>query len=243
MTQPLDPQHIRMAEALLFAAAEPLDEATLKKRLPEDADLSAILENLTEAYKDRGVNLKKLAGRWLFVTAPDLAYLLEAHKQVSRKLSRAAVETLAIIAYHQPITRNEIEEIRGVSLSKGTLDVLMETSWVRIRGRRRVPGRPLTYGTNDDFLLHFGLETLHDLPGLEDLKAAGLLELQMPMQGGLPLPGEPISSDEDPLEEDDDGSREYLDEAASEAALEPDSENQAALQTEAGEAERAEPQG
>lgn len=214
MTTTLDPQHIRMAEALLFAAAEPLDEATLKKRLPDEANVGEILSALADQYKERGVQLRKLAGRWLFTTAPDLAYLLEAHRQVSRKLSRAAVETLAIIAYHQPITRSEIEEIRGVGLSKGTLDVLIETGWVRIRGRRRVPGRPLTYGTSDEFMIHFGLENLNDLPGLEDLKAAGLLELQAPMQGSLPLPGEAVPGDEDPLDENDDGSAEFLDDQA-----------------------------
>jgi segregation and condensation protein B len=208
-------QHLRMAEALLFAAVEPLDEASLAKRLPEGADVPAVLAALAEQYRERGVNLGKVAGRWAFYTASDLAFLLEEHRQVTRKLSRAAVETLAIIAYHQPVTRAEIEEMRGVSLSKGTLDLLLETGWVRMRGRRRTPGRPVTYGTSDEFLIHFGLAGLEDLPGLEELKAAGLLEVNPPSAGGFPLPGEPPAgaAAEDPLEEGDDG-QDWLPEAA-----------------------------
>lgn len=200
---------VRMAEALLFAAAEPLDEATLRKRMPKTARVPAVLAALEDQYRNRGVNLKKVAGRWAFVTAPDLQHLLEEHRQVQRKLSRAAIETLAIIAYHQPCTRAEIEEIRGVSISKGTLDVLMETGWVKIRGRRRVPGRPVTYGTTDEFLVHFGLESVDALPGLEELRASGLLEA-LPASGGIPMPGETLdTAGEDPLDEDDDG-REFL---------------------------------
>lgn len=200
---------IRMAEALLFAAAEPLDEATLRKRMPKSARVPAVLAALEDQYRSRGVNLKKVAGRWTFVTAPDLQHLLEEHRQVQRKLSRAAIETLAIIAYHQPCTRAEIEEIRGVSISKGTLDVLMETEWIKVRGRRRVPGRPVTYGVTDEFLVHFGLESADALPGLEELRASGLLEA-LPASGGIPMPGEALdTAGEDPLDEDDDG-REFL---------------------------------
>lgn len=200
----VDSQHIRMAEALLFAAVEPLDEATLVKRLPDGADVPAILAELSERYRDRGIQLGKVAGRWAFYTAPDLAHLLQEHRQISRKLSRAAMETLAIIAYHQPITRAEVEDIRGVSLSKGTLDVLLETGWVRMRGRRRTPGRPVTYGTSDDFLIHFGLERVEDLPGMEDLKAAGLLEIQAPGSLALPKLGDEETA-EDPLDAADEG--------------------------------------
>ena len=212
----IDLQHLRMAEALLFAAVEPLDEATLKTRLPEGADVPAILSALAETYEGRGVYLLRFAELWTFVTAPDLAFLLQQHRDVTRKLSRAAVETLAIIAFHQPVTRAEIEEIRGVALSKGTLDVLLEAGWARMRGRRRTPGRPVTYGTTDAFLIHFGLESLQDLPGVEELKAAGLLDPQTRAQDLFgPMPGEslPERGEEDPLEE-----MESAAEAAAEAA-------------------------
>lgn len=200
---------IRMAEALLFAAAEPLDEATLRKRLPKGTRVPAVLAALEDIYRSRGVVLKKVAGRWAFMTAPDLQHMLEEHRQVQRKLSRAAIETLSIIAYHQPCTRAEIEDIRGVSLSKGTLDLLMEIDWVKVRGRRRVPGRPVTYGTTDEFLVHFGLESVDALPGIEELRASGLLEA-LPASGGIPMPGESLDeAGEDPLDEDDDG-REFL---------------------------------
>jgi segregation and condensation protein B len=208
---------IRMAEALLFAAAEPLDEATLRKRLPKGTRVPAVLAALEDQYRPRGVNLKKVAGRWAFMTAPDLQHMLEEHRQVQRKLSRAAIETLAIIAYHQPCTRAEIEDIRGVSLSKGTLDVLMEANWVKVRGRRRVPGRPVTYGITDEFLVHFGLESADALPGIEELRASGLLEA-LPASGGIPMPGEALdTAPEDPLDEDDDG-REYLEPLVDEEA-------------------------
>ncbi len=203
-------QHLRMVEALLFAAAEPLDEASLRKQLPKGARIKALLAALEDEYRSRGVILKALAGRWAFTTAPDLKHMLEHHREVTRKLSRAATETLAIIAYHQPVTRAEIEDIRGVGLSRGTLDVLMEAGWVKIRGRRRVPGRPVTYGTSDEFLVHFGLDSTDSLPGLEELRASGLLEA-LPSTGGLPMPGQALdeNSPEDPLAEDDDG-REFL---------------------------------
>ena len=176
-------EHLRMIEALLFAAEEPLDEASLAARLPDGADVPELIAELTSRYEGRGVNLMRLGGKWQLRTAADLRYLLEQHRQEPRRLSRAGLETLAIIAYHQPITRAEIEEVRGVGLSKGTLDILMEIGWVRPRGRKRVPGRPITYGTTDRFLEHFGLEDLKSLPGLEELKAAGLLDGEPP-----PLP-------------------------------------------------------
>jgi segregation and condensation protein B len=202
---PADPAHVRIVEALLFAAAEPLDEATLARRLPEGTDVENVLATLVNVYEGRGVALRKVAERWSFYTAPDLAWLLEEQREVTRKLSRAATETLAIIAYHQPITRSEIEELRGVALSKGTLDVLLEAGWIRMRGRRRTPGRPVTYGTTDDFMVHFGLPSLDDLPGIDELRAAGLLETQ-PGIDGLPTPGESLPGrEEDPLEDGDDG--------------------------------------
>jgi len=173
-------QLIRMAEALLFAAVEPLDEASLVARLPDGTDVAALMADLTEIYAERGIVLKQVAGGWAFRTAPDLAFLMEREKTVQRRLSRAAVETLSIIAYHQPITRAEIEEVRGVGLSKGTLDVLMESGWVRLRGRKPTPGRPLTYGTTQEFLEDFGLSDLDDLPGVDELKAAGLLSAEPP---------------------------------------------------------------
>jgi segregation and condensation protein B len=173
-------EHLRMIEALFFAAEEPLDEASLAARIPDGADVPALIRELATRYQDRGVNLVPFGGKWQLRTAPDLRYLLEQHRQEPRRLSRAGLETLAIIAYHQPITRAEIEEVRGVGLSKGTLDILMEIGWVRPRGRKRVPGRPVTYGTTDGFLQHFGLEDLKSLPGLEELKAAGLLDAEPP---------------------------------------------------------------
>ncbi len=175
-----DAQLIRMAEALLFAAVEPLDEASIVARLPDGTDVKALLETLQERYAERGIVLRQVAGGWAFRTAPDLAFLMEREKTVQRRLSRAAVETLAIIAYHQPITRAEIEEVRGVSISKGTIDVLMEAGWVRLRGRKQTPGRPLTYGTTPEFLEHFDLSDIKDLPGIEELKAAGLLNPEPP---------------------------------------------------------------
>jgi segregation and condensation protein B len=167
---------LRLLEALLFAAPEPVAEPWLLERLPEGADLPALLTALADQYADHGVNLVRTGGRWAFRTAPDLADALEIEITVSRKPSRAAVETLAIIAYHQPVTRGEIEEIRGVALSKGTLDTLLEIGWIRPVGRRRTPGRPVTWGTSQEFLDHFSLGEVGDLPGLDELKAAGLLD-------------------------------------------------------------------
>ncbi|MEW5422985.1 SMC-Scp complex subunit ScpB [Amorphus sp. 3PC139-8] len=198
--------HLRMVEAILFASSEPLSEATLAERLPRAADVSGLLRDLRQAYAGRGVNLVEVAGGWAFRTAEDLAFLLTREAVEPRKLSRAALETLAIIAYHQPVTRAEIEEIRGVSTSKGTIDVLLETGWIRLRGRRRTPGRPVTYGTTPTFLDQFNLQAIDDLPGLDELKGAGLLEGTPPPGFRVPVPsdGDELSDDEDPLGEDDD---------------------------------------
>jgi segregation and condensation protein B len=169
-------QHLRLLEAILFASAEPLHERELAAHLPADADLAGLLARLQEAYRHRGVVLVQAGKSWAFRTASDLAPWLSRTAAVERRLSRAAIETLAIIAYHQPVTRAEIEGIRGVQLSKGTLDVLLDQGWIRPRGRRQTPGRPLTWGTTDLFLDHFSLQDLADLPGVDDLRAAGLLE-------------------------------------------------------------------
>lgn len=173
-----NPEHIRMVEALLFAAKEPLDDTMIAARLPEDADISAIFKQLEAFYEHKGFNLVRVAGKWAFMTAPDLSWLLQEEKESSRKLSRAALETLAVIAYHQPITRKEIEGIRGVGLSRGIMDVLFEAGWIRPRGRRRSPGKPVTYGITEDFLIHFGLDDIQDLPGIDEMKAAGLLSME-----------------------------------------------------------------
>lgn len=169
-------QQLRLLEALLFAAVEPLDERTLRLRLGEGADLPALLRELAGLYANRGINLVSTGGRWWFRTAPDLAERLRVEADMQKRLSRAAVETLAIVAYHQPVTRTEIEGIRGVATSKGTLDLLMEAGWIRPGKRRETPGRPLTWITTDAFLDHFGLDSLRDLPGVDELKTAGLLD-------------------------------------------------------------------
>ena len=197
--------HLRMLEAVLFAASEPLDEASLVERLPPDADVPALLAELERVYAGRGVNLVRVAGRHVFRTAPDLAGLLQRNAVEQKRLSKAAMETLAIIAYHQPVTRAEIEDIRGVTMSKGTLDILLEIGWIRMRGRRRVPGRPVTYGTTDAFLMHFGLDKVSDLPGLEELRAAGLLEGRIPAAFSVPSPSDTLAMDEDPLMAGDEG--------------------------------------
>jgi segregation and condensation protein B len=197
-----EPEALRIAEAMVFAAAEPLDEATIASRLPEGTDVGAVMAELQRFYAGRGVNLLRVARKWTFRTAVDLSWLLSREDRDQRKLSRAAIETLAIIAYHQPVTRADIEEIRGVAVSKGALDVLMEAGWVRMRGRRRSPGRPITYGTNQEFLVHFGLDTIGDLPGLDELKGAGLFEGKLPTGFGVPLPNDDagLAQDEDPLD-------------------------------------------
>ncbi len=168
---------LRLLEALLFAAPGPLTTDDLAARLGDPADIAALLQELGGNYAERGVNLVRLAGGWTFQTAPDLASELKSERVVPRKLSRAAIETLAIIAYHQPATRTEIEAIRGVALARGTLDRLMEAGWVRPRGRRDSPGRPLNWVTTPGFLAHFGLDRLDALPGIEELQAAGLLDI------------------------------------------------------------------
>ena len=170
-------QQLRLIEALLFAAATPLDEAGLARYFADGADIRGLVAELAERYVGRGVNLVRLAGGWAFRTAPDLAAGLRIERPVARKLSRAAVETLAVIAYHQPVTRAEIEEIRGVALGRGTIDALMEAGWVRPKGRRAGPGRPLLWVTTPGFLVHFGLDSLAELPGVDELRATGLLDL------------------------------------------------------------------
>lgn len=194
-------EQMRMVEAMIFASSDPVSEKTLAERLPDEADLSGVLAKLRQTYSQRGVNLVRSGGNWAFRTAEDLAFILQREAVAQRRLSRAALEMLAIIAYHQPVTRAEIEEIRGVVTSKGTLDVLLETGWVRMRGRRRTPGRPVTYGSTDHFLDHFGLEELHDLPGLDELKGAGLLQSQLPANFSVPVPddSEDLCDDEDPF--------------------------------------------
>jgi len=192
----------RQVEALLFAAAEPLSAADLAARLPAGADIGRALATLRQRYEGRGVELVCVADRWRFTTAADLAFLMTEEREESRRLSKAAMETLAIIAYHQPMTRAEIEQVRGVGLSKGTLDLLLEIGWVRMRGRRRSPGRPVTYGTTDAFLAHFGLASLHDLPGAADMRAAGLLDMNIPADFSVPDPSRAVG-EEDPIGDDE----------------------------------------
>lgn len=192
----------REIEALLFAAAGPLTDADLAKRLPEGADIAGALAEVAERYAGRGVVLAQVAGGWRFQTAEDLAWLMTEERDEPRRLSKAAQETLAIIAYHQPVTRAEIEAVRGVQASRGTLDVLLELGLVRMRGRRRTPGRPVTYGTTDAFLEHYGLAALTDLPGLAEMKAAGLLSLDLPPDFAVPDPNL-AHPDEDPLDPTD----------------------------------------
>jgi segregation and condensation protein B len=175
MTDPAD-DLTRAVEATLFAAEEPLSPQEIATFVGPDANVKAALATLQDHYAGRGIQLVERGGKWLFQTAPDMAHILRREREESRKLSRAGIETLAIIAYHEPVSRAEIEAIRGVQISKGTLDVLMEAGWVRPAGRREVPGRPLTYATTTQFLAHFGLQNRRDLPGIDDLKAAGLLD-------------------------------------------------------------------
>ncbi len=199
------PEELRLLEALLFAAGEPLDEATLGRQLPNGVDVKDALKRLQAEYAPRGVNLVKIGKKWTLRTANDLAWLLTKKVVETRKLSRAAIETLAIVAYHQPVTRAEIEEIRGVVTATGTLDVLLKTGWIRPRGRRKAPGRPITYGTTETFLSQFGLEEVGDLPGLDELKGAGLLEGSMPSGFAVPIPSDDttLRDDEDPLDPGD----------------------------------------
>jgi segregation and condensation protein B len=193
---------LRMAEAILFASAEPVTEKALRERLPSGVDVAALLGELQEIYSKRGINLRQTGGAWAFRTAADLAFLMNREAVQQKKLSRAALEVLAIIAYHQPVTRAELEDIRGVETSKGTLDVLMETGWIKFRGRRRTPGRPITYGTTASFLDHFGLQEVRDLPGIDELRGAGLLSTRMPTNFAIPIPvndPDELTEDEDPL--------------------------------------------
>jgi segregation and condensation protein B len=198
-------EELRILEAVLFAADEPLDEKALAGRLPAGADVHALLLQLQQDYASRGVNLVRVGGKWSLRTAGDLAWILTRETVVTKKLSRAAIETLAIVAYHQPVTRAEIEEIRGVTTSKGTLDVLLETGWIRLRGRRKAPGRPVTYGTTETFMSHFGLDALADLPGIDELKGAGLIDKSLPAGFSVPVPSDDpaLREDEDPLEPGD----------------------------------------
>jgi segregation and condensation protein B len=197
------PEDVRIAEALIFASAGPLEESAIAQRLSDGADVEAVMDQLRRLYEGRGVNLVRVARRWMFRTADDLAWALARDRDEKRKLSRAALETLAIVAYHQPVTRADIEEIRGVAVSKGALDVLMEAGWVRMRGRRKAPGRPITYGTTTEFLAEFGLNAIADLPGLDELRGAGLFEGKLPAGYDLPRPDDApaLRAEEDPLED------------------------------------------
>jgi len=199
-------QMVRITEALLFASGEPLGLDTLAECLPEGADAEAVIATLQEQYADRGVNLVRIADKWTFRTAEDLSFLLRREAVEQKRLSKAALETIAIIAYHQPVTRAEIEEIRGVSISKGTLDILLEMDWAKMRGRRRTPGRPVTYGTTEGFLEHFGLANIADLPGLGELKGAGLLSSNLPSDFTIPMPRDEddLGPDEMALDDDED---------------------------------------
>ncbi|MCC4247100.1 SMC-Scp complex subunit ScpB [Stappia indica] len=203
MPEPSPESGLRMAEALLFASRDLLSVEEIAARLPAGTNVRALIDTLRRAYATRGVNVVEIGGKFGFRTAEDLAYLLAREQVEERKLSRAALETLAIIAYHQPVTRAEIEEIRGVSTSKGTLDVLLETGWIRMRGRRRTPGRPVTYGTTEAFLEHFMLTSVGDLPGLEELKGSGLLDSAVPAGFTVPVPDDSsdLRDEEDPIDE------------------------------------------
>jgi segregation and condensation protein B len=198
-------QGLRMIEALIFASTEPVSADDLAARLPQGTDVGGLLRELQQTYQGRGVSLVQVGGKWTFRTAGDLSFLLAREAVEQKRLSRAALETLAIIAYHQPVTRADIEEIRGVVTSRGTMDVLLETGWIRMRGRRKTPGRPVTYGTTADFLSHFGLDTIGDLPGLEELRGAGLLDARVPSNFSVPEPSmtDELAPDEDPLEDED----------------------------------------
>ncbi len=206
---PLDPTALdpatdvtRAVEAALFAAAEPLSVHDIAAYVGPDIDVKAALATLADLYATRGVTLVERGGKWHFQTASDLAHILRREREETRKLSRAGIETLAIIAYHEPVSRAEIEAIRGVQISKGTLDVLMEAGWVRPAGRRETPGRPLIFATTPAFLAHFGLETRRDLPGIDDLRAAGLLDPVDLAFDAMELPETEAEAEE--LESDDD---------------------------------------
>ena len=212
-------EHKRMVEALLFAAAEPLDEKSISDRLPAGAATALLIEQLAADYEGRGVVISKVEKKWRFITASDVAHVLQKEKTTQRKLSRAALETLAIIAYHQPCTRADIEDVRGVQVAKGSLDQLLEIGWVKMRGKRKdAPGRPTLYGTTEGFLEHFGLETVTDLPGIADLKAAGLLDARLPPGFSVPSPVDGDDEDDDGEDESGEFSQDFLDEDGDEAA-------------------------
>ncbi len=241
-------EQLRIIEAVIFASPEPVDEATLKSHLGDGEELSSLLRELQALYANRGVHLVMVADKWTFRTADDLAFVLQKYAKEKRRLSKAGLETLAIIAYHQPVTRAEIEEVRGVSISTGTLDILMETGWVRPRGRRRAPGMPITYGTTETFLGHFSLPSVQDLPGLRELKAAGLLDSTLPPGFEVPSPTDvaalmpdelPLDAGEDEDEEEGvDVDQDSLDFDANEAELDVD-----ALEVRADAENEAETQG
>lgn len=195
-------ESLRVIEAMLFAAAEPLSIAAFAEFLPTGVDVSALLADLAANYENRGVNIVQVAGKFSLRTAADMGSLLRREKIEQKRLTKAALETLSIVAYHQPVTRAEIEDIRGVAISKGTLDNLLEIGWVKMRGRRKTPGRPVTYGTTEAFLSHFGLNELTDLPGLQELKAAGLLDANVPPGFDVPMPklSDALTADEEPLD-------------------------------------------
>lgn len=222
-------EDVRIVEALLFASPVPLDDAWLAGHLRHGSGIVDVLAEINAAYAPRGVNLVRVAGKWVLRTAEDLGYLLERYAVEERRLSRAALETLSIVAYHQPVTRAEIEEIRGVTTSAGTLDILMEAGWIRPRGRRRAPGKPLTYGTTDSFLAHFGLDSVKDLPGLADLKAQGLLDGHLPPGFAIPDPTSvaALMPDELPLEEAGEDESAAEDEASDEEAEAPEADDAA----------------
>ena len=229
-------EDVRIVEALLFASPVPLDDAWLAGHLRHGSGIADVLAEIKAAYAPRGVNLVRVAGKWVLRTAEDLGYLLERYAVEERRLSRAALETLSIVAYHQPVTRAEIEEIRGVTTSAGTLDILMEAGWIRPRGRRRAPGKPLTYGTTDSFLAHFGLDSVKDLPGLSDLRAQGLLDGHLPPGFAIPDPTSvaALMPDELPLEEA--GEEEASEEEAEASAADAADDDGAEAEDDAGEA-------
>jgi segregation and condensation protein B len=188
-------EQVRAVEALLFASSDPLDEKSMLDILPNGADIGKILDEINQIYLGRGVELTKVNNKWMFKTASDLSFIMQKEAKVQKKLSKAGLETLSIIAYHQPVSRAEIEEIRGVSVSPGTIDTLLEVNWIKIKGRRKTPGNPITYATTEEFLVHFDLENIKDLPGLDELKSTGLLD------SNLPLDMFPIDDDIEPIEE------------------------------------------
>ncbi len=203
-TQELEIRNIRIIEALLFASSEPIAISEMQSFLSDNADVETLLNKLADLYQARGINLVKRGLKYAFRTADDLSYLLRREQVQTKPMSRASLETLSIIAYHQPVTRAEIEEVRGVATGSGTLDILMEAEFIKMRGRRRTPGRPITYGTTEEFLDHFSLQSLGDLPGLEELKGSGLLSSKLPANLQIPMPFDgPLSDDEDPLDEED----------------------------------------